>query len=467
VRYVSTRGDAPILGFRDVVLTGLARDGGLYLPETWPSLSQAEIAGLAGCTYQETAFRIISRFTGADVSESALRRMLGEAYRDFRHQAVAPLVQLDGNHFLLELFHGPTAAFKDLAMQFLARLMDHFLTELGSRATVLAATSGDTGAAAVAAFKGSRRVDLAVLFPEGRISDVQRRQMTTSGGDNVQTIAVRGTFDDAQALVKAMFNDGCFRERVSAAGVNSINWGRIVAQVVYYFYAAVALGAPHRPVSFTVPTGNFGNIFAGYAARRMGLPVERLVAATNVNDILDRAFRSGRYELREVVATASPSMDIQVSSNFERLLFEAEGRDASAVRRQMAGLAQSGAFELSPKARMAAAALFVSGRADEDETARTIADTHQRTGALLDPHGAVAVSVAKRHLGATPMITQATAHPGKFPEAVFAACGIRPELPQAISSALSKREKFLVLPADLGAVEAAIEAHTRAAAMVG
>jgi threonine synthase len=467
VRYVSTRGEAPSLGFRDVVLAGLARDGGLYVPERWPELTHAEIRALAGCTYAEVAFRIVSRFTGGEVSEAVLRRMLEEAYATFRHAAVTPLVQIAPNHFLLELFHGPTLAFKDVAMQFLARLMDHILAERGERATIVGATSGDTGGAAIEAFRGRGRVDIAVLFPDGRVSPVQRRQMTTARENNVHAIAVQGTFDDAQALVKGMFNDIRFRDRMRLAAVNSINWGRVVAQIVYYFTSAVALGAPGRPVAFTVPTGNFGNIFAAYAAKRMGLPVEKLVVATNVNDILHRALSNGRYEVRGVSATTSPSMDIQVSSNFERLLFEAEGREGGAVRRLMASLAQSGAFTLGDAARKSLAALFSSGAATEAESAATIARTSERTSLVVDPHSAVGIAVAERHLGTTPMVSLATAHPAKFPEAVEQACGVRPELPDWAQSVLSREERYAVLPAELGAVEQAIEDRTHAVMAAG
>jgi threonine synthase len=467
VQYVSTRGEAPILGFRDVVLAGLARDGGLYVPESWPQLTRDEVADLAGRSYAEIAFRIVRPFLGGEIADVALARMLGDAYQSFRHAAVAPLVQVGANHYLLQLFHGPTLAFKDVAMQFLARLMDHILADRGERATVVGATSGDTGGSAIEAFRGRERIDIAILFPEGRVSRVQRRQMTTPRERNVQAIAIKGTFDDAQALVKAMFGDGGFRERVRLSGVNSINWGRIVAQIVYYFTAAVSLGAPHRPVSFTVPTGNFGNIFAGYAAMRMGLPVERLVIATNENDILHRTLTDGRYELREVLATSSPSMDIQVSSNFERLLFEAEGRDAVAVRRLMGGLGQSGAFTLSTTALEKLARHFASGSCDEPETAQTISRTLERTGLLVDPHTAVGIAVAEGHLGRAPMVTLATAHPAKFPEAVEAACGIRPTLPGWAHQILSREERYEVLPAELAAVEHAIETRTRAARVAG
>jgi threonine synthase len=466
VRFVSTRGDAPALGFRDVVLAGLASDGGLYVPESWPRLSESEIADLAGCSYAEAARRIIGRFVDGEIADSALRKIVDDAYATFRHAAVTPLAQIAPNHFLLELFHGPTLAFKDVAMQFLARLVDHVLAERNERATIVVATSGDTGGAAVEAFRGRERIELAVLFPDGRISAVQRRQMTTAREENVQAIAIEGTFDDAQALVKAMFADAGFRERVRLSAVNSINFGRIAAQVVYYFVAAVALGAPRRPVSFTVPTGNFGNIYAAYAAKRMGLPIERLVVATNVNDILHRAMTSGRYEKRGVQATASPSMDIEVSSNFERLLFEVEGRDAGAVRRSMAGLAQSGAFTLSETAQEIIREIFESGACDETETAAAIKRTLQRSEILVDPHSAVGIAVAEHHLGKAPMVTLATAHPAKFPDAVEAACGLRPELPEWARAILSRKENYRVLPADLAQVENAVMARTQMAEVV-
>ncbi len=466
MRYVSTRGEAPTLGFRDVVLAGLARDGGLYLPETWPTLTKQEIAAFAGLTYPEAAFRIISLFTGGEVPAPALKRMIEDAYATFRHDAVAPLIQIGSNHFLLELFHGPTLAFKDLAMQFLARLMDHVLAERNERATIVGATSGDTGGAAIEAFRGRSRTDIAILFPAGRVSPVQRRQMTTAREKNVKAIAIEGNFDDCQALVKAMFNDPRFRERVRLSAVNSINWGRIVAQIVYYFTAAVSLGAPHRAVSFTVPTGNFGNIFAGYAAKRMGLPIERLVVATNVNDILDRALKTGRYEVRGVTATSSPSMDIQVSSNFERLLFEAEDRDAASVRGLMAGLSQSGAFTLGTGAREKLADVFTSGSADEQATAATIKRLFRDDGILIDPHSAVGVAVAEQHLGRTPMVTLSTAHPAKFPDAVEAATGARPELPDWARAILTAKESYRTLPSDLATVEQAVEAGIAATEQV-
>src|SRR6201996_8506797 len=375
VRYVSTRGEVSLPTFAEAMLAGLARDGGLYVPKAWPRLEPEAIARFAGRPYAEVAVEVIRPFVGDAIADADLGRMAREAYGAFRHPAVAPLTQLGVNSFMLELFHGPTLAFKDVAMQLLARLMDHALASRGERRTIVVATSGDTGGAAVEAFQGRGQVDLVVLFPHGRISEVQRRMMTTAEADNVRAVAIGGTFDDCQAIVKGLFNHHAFRDRVRLSGVNSINWARIVAQVVYYFTAAATLGAPHRKVAFTVPTGNFGDIFAGYVAERMGLPVDRLVIATNVNDILTRTLATGIYDLREVVATSSPSMDIQVSSNFERLLFEATGRDAAQVRALMSSLIQSRRFSLSSPALAQLRALFAAGRADEDETAATIRTT--------------------------------------------------------------------------------------------
>jgi threonine synthase len=465
VRYVSTRGEAPPLGFMDVTLAGLARDGGLYVPETWPRLSPETIAGFAGRPYAEVAVEVIRPFVGDSISEAELSRLAREAYGTFRHPAVVPIAQFGASTFLLELFHGPTLAFKDVAMQLLARLMDHALAARGERTTIVVATSGDTGGAAVEAFRGRERADLFVLFPKGRISDVQRRMMTTAPDANVHAIAIEGTFDDCQALVKGLFNHHAFRDRVRLSGVNSINWARIVAQVVYYFTAAATLGAPHRKVAFTVPTGNFGDIFAGYVAARMGLPVDRLVIATNVNDILVRTLATGSYEVREVMATASPSMDIQVSSNFERLLFEATGRDSTEVRRLMAQLAQSGRFSLSSPALEQIRGLFSADRADEEETAATIRTALRETSRLVDPHTAVGLAVAEKEARdpAMPMIVLGTAHPAKFPEAVEAACGVSPALPDWLSGLPERPERSTPMAVDQGALEKLILAASRAA----
>jgi threonine synthase len=463
MQFVSTRGRSPALGFSDAILAGLAADGGLYLPAEWPRLSHDEIAALAGKPYWQVAQAIIGRFSAGDVPESVLAGIVEAAYRDFRHESVAPLVELAPNHFVLELFHGPTLAFKDVAMQFLSRMMDHVLEQRGQRATIVGATSGDTGSAAIEAFRGRDTTDIFILHPEGRTSAVQRLQMTTVADDNVHNIALRGTFDDCQDIVKAMFADIGFRDRVHLSGVNSINFGRIVAQIVYYFTAAVSLGAPHRDVSFTVPTGNFGDIFAGYCAKRMGLPIEKLVIATNANDILRRALETGRYEVKGVSPTISPSMDIQVSSNFERLLFEAAGRDAARVSAMMASLRQSGAFELGDDVREAIGAEFAAGTTDEAETAATLRTTLERAGYLADPHTAVGIAVAERlRRREVPMVTLATAHPAKFGEAVEAATGRNPPLPDWLADLHQRPERLSVLDNDRAAVQDFILARTRA-----
>jgi threonine synthase len=362
----------------------------------------------------------------------------------------------------MELFHGTTLAFKDVAMQLLARLMDHALATRGARATIVGATSGDTGGAAIDAFAGRERTDIFILFPEGKVSPVQQRQMTTSKEKNVHALAIKGNFDDCQNLVKAMFNDVKFRDRVQLSGVNSINWARIMAQIVYYFTSAVALGGPDRKISYTVPTGNFGDIFAGYAAKRMGLPIDKLIIATNENDILARTLKTGRYEMKEVKATTSPSMDIQISSNFERLLFETHGRDAGAVRRAMESLKQSSAFDIGEKALKAIRKDFRAGRASEKQVAATIKDTLAETGYLLDPHSAIGVFVAAKHeKPGAPMVTLATAHPAKFPAAVKSASGIDPALPTWLADLMQREERFDVLDAELDAVEDFIGKHTR------
>ena len=465
MRYISTRGEAPPLGFVDVTLAGLARDGGLYVPETWPRLDRATIAGFAGRPYAEVAVEIMAAFAGGTVATADLARMAREAYDGFRHPAVTPLTQIGANTFILELFHGPTLAFKDLAMQLLARLIDHALASRGERTTIVVATSGDTGGAAVEAFRGRSQVDLVALFPHGRISEVQRRMMTVADDANVHALAIDGTFDDCQAIVKAMFNHHAFRDRVGLSGVNSINFARIAAQVVYYFVAAVALGAPHRKVAFTVPTGNFGDVFAGYVAAQMGLPIERLTVATNTNDILVRTLATGAYEVRDVVATASPSMDIQVSSNFERLLFEAHGRDPKPVRAAMASLAQSRRFSVAPAALAAIRAQFTADRASEAETAAAIRTTLRETGVLVDPHTGVALAVAEKETRdpAVPMVVLSTAHAAKFPDAVEAACGVRPQLPDWLGDLGQRPERVTVLPSDQSAVEHFVLEVSRAA----
>jgi threonine synthase len=463
VDYISTRGEAPALGFCDALLAGLARDGGLYVPREWPQLSKKEIRAFRGKTYQEIAFAVLSPFTNGEIPADTFRAMIDEAYGTFRHPAITPLVQTGPNSFVMELFHGTTLAFKDVAMQLLARLMDYALAERGERATIVGATSGDTGGAAIDAFAGRERTDIFILFPHGKVSPVQQRQMTTSTAANVHAMALNGNFDDCQNLVKAMFNDGPFRDSVRLSGVNSINWARIMAQVVYYFVTSVALGGPDRKISFTVPTGNFGDIFAGYVAKRMGLPIDRLIIATNDNDILARTLKTGRYEMRGVKATTSPSMDIQISSNFERLLFEAYGRDASKVRAAMESLKQSSGFEIGEKALKFIKRDFRAGRATEKQVAETIRKTLADTGYLIDPHTATGVFVAaKNEKPNSPMVTLSTAHPAKFPAAVKSASGIDPALPTWLAGLMDREERFDILDPELKAVETFIGKHARA-----
>ncbi len=460
MRYQSTRGEAPELGFEDVLLAGLARDGGLYVPAVWPQLPAGAFRKLRGAPYEDVAFAVLHPFIAGAVPDAELKRMLVDAYAGFGHPAVAPLKQLDDNQWLLELFHGPTLAFKDVAMQLLARLMDWALARRKTHATIVGATSGDTGGAAIEAFKASRHASIFILHPHGRVSDVQRRQMTTVDSASVHNIAVEGTFDDCQAIVKELFNDHKFRDGVGLAGVNSINWARIMAQIVYYVTAALSLGSPDRQVSFCVPTGNFGDVLAGFVAKRMGLPVDRLVIATNENDILDRTLKTGRYDVTGVKPSSSPSMDIQVSSNFERLLFEVHGRDPNAVRRMMASLAQSGAFRIADRELQQIRNEFDSGAASEAETAATIRETLAQTGELLDPHTAVGYAVARRQAPSpSPMVTLATAHPAKFPDAVEKASGVRPALPPRLAHLLTAEERFTVLPNNSEAVRAFILGH--------
>jgi threonine synthase len=463
VNYISTRGEAPKLGFEDVLLAGLARDGGLYVPETWPRLTRETVTAFAGRPFAEVAVEVIHPFTGGAITKAELLAMANDAYRSFGHPAVTPLVQIDRNTWILELFHGPTLAFKDVAMQLLARLMDHVLAKRRARATIVGATSGDTGGAAIEAFRGSKRADVIILFPDGRVSDVQRRMMTTPQEPNVHAVAIKGTFDDCQALVKGMFNDHAFRDRMALAGVNSINWARIVAQVTYYFVAAAALGAPHRPVTFSVPTGNFGDIFAGWVAKRMGLPVERLVIASNANDILPRTYAEGVYEMRGVVATSSPSMDIQISSNFERYLFEASSRDAAQVRAAMGALAQGGRFEMRrilPEFHEE----FSAASASESEAQAAIRRVRKDSGYLMDPHTACAWVADEKCIDQTetPRVILATAHPAKFPDGMERIIGERPRLPERYGALLTDKERYPVLANDLAAVEAHVASVARA-----
>lgn len=451
MRYQSTRGAAPLLGFRDVTLAGLASDGGLYVPQSWPSFTRDQIAAMAGLSYVETAVRVMLPFVEGDLSEDELRALCTQAYGRFAHAAVTPLVQLDSRQWLLELFHGPTLAFKDVALQLLGLLFEKFLTGTNQHLTIVGATSGDTGSAAIDAVAGREGVDIFMLHPKGRVSEVQRRQMTTVLAPNVHNIAIEGSFDDAQALVKAMFNDMDFAGRFQVTAVNSINWARLMAQVVYYFYAAVRLGAPDRSVAFAVPTGNFGDVFAGYVAAKMGLPVASLVVATNVNDILHRALSSGDYSAGAVTPTDAPSMDIQVSSNFERLLFDLAG---APIGDQMRAFEANRAMQLSNAQRTGAAALFASDRIDAAEMNEAMRWAHAETGEILDPHSAIGFAAARRaNIAADiPVVTLATAHPAKFADAVERATGIRPGVPARVGDLYQRQERYDVLPATFEAV---------------
>ncbi|WP_298937025.1 threonine synthase [uncultured Ruegeria sp.] len=459
MKYISTRGQAPELSFEDAMLTGLARDGGLYVPAEIPVMSQDDIAALAGLPYEDIAFRVMWPYVSGSFAEDEFKEIIARAYTGFGHDARAPLKQLNENHFLLELFHGPTLAFKDFAMQLIGQLFQVALKRRGDRVTIVGATSGDTGSAAIEAFRGLDAVDVFILYPHGRVSEVQRRQMTTPADSNVHALAVDGDFDDCQAALKDMFNDFDFRDGVKLAGVNSINFARVLAQIVYYFSAAASLDAPHRKVSFTVPTGNFGDIFAGYLAKRMGLPIDRLVVATNQNDILHRCLSGHGYFKGDTIPSISPSMDIQVSSNFERALFYAYGEDGSAVAQLMDELKQGG-FNISQGAMQALSESFDSGRVSEEETLATIKSTLANSVELVCPHTAVGIKVAEDHRTAdVPMITLATAHPAKFPAAVEQASGVHPPLPSRMSDLYERPERVTRIANDLGALEDHIKGH--------
>jgi threonine synthase len=454
MQYVSTRGSAPALDFEGVTLAGLASDGGLYLPAEWPRFSAAEIRDMRGLAYPDLAARIMAPFVTPSLTEDELLALCHTVYGDFGHAAVTPLVQLDQQHWLLELFHGPTLAFKDVALQLLGRLFESFLERRGERITIVGATSGDTGSAAIQAVAGLDRVEIFMLHPKGRVSDVQRRQMTTVRAPNVHNLAIEGSFDDAQAHVKRMFNDGDVTHALNLGAVNSINWARLMAQVVYYFASALQLGAPDRTVAYSVPTGNFGDVFAGYVAAKMGLPIERLIVATNINDILHRALSSGDYSAGGVTPTITPSMDIQVSSNFERLLFDGAGRDGAALAEQMRGFEASKAMQLTNAQAQSAAALFTSARANQAETARALQWAFRHAGQVIDPHTGVGLHCARAVADAgvvaadVPLVTLATAHPAKFPDAVERAIGVRPSLPARVGDLFGRAESFTELAGD-------------------
>ncbi len=442
------------------MLAGLADDGGLYLPESWPQFSAGDIRALRGLGYAELAVRIMTPFLGGRIADADFRRIVEDTYKGFDHAAVAPLRQLDGNLWLMELFHGPTLAFKDVALQLLGRLFDHVLKQRGERVTIVGATSGDTGSAAIAACRGRDAIDIFILHPHNRVSDVQRRQMTTVDAPNVHNIAIEGTFDDCQDLLKAMFGDRAFRKELRLSAVNSINWARIMAQIVYYFHAGVALGAPDRPVAFAVPTGNFGNVYSGYAARAMGLPVAQFVIGSNRNDVLTRFFETGVMEIRDVEPSLSPSMDIQISSNFERLLFDLCDREGRAVRDTMTGFRETGRLTAPQGGMKMLRSLFDGYRLDDDQTLAAIAAEQASSGEVLDPHSVIGVAAARATARdpATPMVALATAHPAKFPDAVERATGQAPVPPARLADLFEREERFSVLANDLAAVQAHIRA---------
>ena len=470
VRYLSTRDTRPVpatYGFDEVLLAGLADDGGLFVPERLPAFDREALRGWAGLPYAELAARVVGLFAGKAFTDGELRELTARAYGGFRHEAVAPLVQLDERLWLLELFHGPTLAFKDLALQLVGLMFDALLERHAEHVTIVGATSGDTGSAALAACRDRAALDIFMLYPHGRISDVQRRQMTTVEAPNAHALAIEGNFDDCQDIVKALFADAGLRRDLNLSAVNSINFARVAAQIVYYVAAGLALGAPSRAVSFSVPTGNFGNVYAGHLARAIGLPVERLVIGTNANDILARYLTSGEMAIAPVVPSLSPSMDIQVASNFERLLFELKGRNGAAVAAALREFRQTGVLPADDQAWRGARALFSGHRVDDAMTLDTIADTYRRTGLLIDPHTAVAVAAARAEAagqgGAAPIVALATAHPAKFPDAVERATGIRPELPSALAEIIEKRERITILPNDVASVAQFVRAHARRA----
>jgi len=463
LKYISTRGGTPALTFNDVLLSGLAPDGGLFVPEHWPEFSRDEIASFKDLPYPELALRVLKPFVGGDIEDAALAGIIDTAYANFDTPEIAPLKRIGDNEWLLELFHGPTLAFKDMAMQFLGPVFDHVLKIKGDGATIIGATSGDTGSAAIEACRDRDAIEVFMLHPQGRVSDVQRRQMTTVLSENIHNIAIEGTFDDCQDMVKAMFNDPEMRKKLKLSAVNSINWARIMAQVVYYFWAGSKLGAPEAHLSFAVPTGNFGNVFAGYEARAMGLPVDQLVVGSNSNDILTRFFETGTMELAGVTPTISPSMDIQAPSNFERLLFDLVGRDGEKVRAILEGFRENGKFSVNDRTLEAAQAVFYAARFDDEETKAVIRDVYENAGELIDPHTAVGIAAARaqRRDRKVPMVALATAHPAKFPDAVEDATGVRPALPDHLSDLFEREERCTVLANDLDALKAYVTAHAR------
>ena len=463
MRYVSTRGTAPDLSFEDVLLAGLARDGGLYVPDEWPHFSKADIRAMRGLPYSDVALEVMRPYVAGAIDDADFKPMIEAAYKSFGHPAVVPLKQLDTNLFLAELFHGPTLAFKDCALQLVGRLFDHVLAKHGKRVTIVGATSGDTGSAAIEACRDRDAIEVFIFHPNGRVSDVQRKQMTTVQAPNIHNIALEGTFDDCQDMVKALFADEALRDRYNLSAVNSINWARIMAQIVYYFTTALTLGAPDRKIAFAVPTGNFGNVFAAYAAHRMGLPIERLVIGSNANDILARFMETGRMEMAPVTATLSPSMDIQVSSNFERLLFETYKRDGKAVAKAMETFRRDRAVDFGKARWQSISKLFDGYRLGDNGTKEVISAIYKMTGELIDPHSAVGIEAAGRAMlegsldPQTALIAMATAHPAKFPKAVEEATGIYPALPPRLADLMERPEKCVTLPNDIARVQAYLD----------
>ena len=460
VHYISTRGGIAPQSFTDVLLKGLAPDGGLFIPETWPQLETDKLRSLAGLPYSEVAKHVIAPFVQHDLSEDVYTKIINDSYdgasgSSFSHSAVAPLVQISPNVWVMELFHGPTLAFKDYALQLLGKLFDHVLEERGERVTIVGATSGDTGSAAIEACKSCKNIDIFILHPEGRTSEVQRRQMTTIDAPNVHNIALKGTFDDCQDMVKAMFNDEVFRQDINMSAVNSINWARIMAQIVYYVSASLALGGPNRKVSFAVPTGNFGNVYAAYAAKQMGLPIKRLVIGSNRNDILTRFFETGTMQTGGVEPSLSPSMDIQVSSNFERYLCDLLGRDTNSISQLMDSFKKRGKFKIGDEYMNKAREVFDSFRCDDSQTKMLMKACYHETGYILDPHTAVGLyaGMQVREDPSIPLVSLACAHPSKFPDAVEDAIGLRPELPPHLADLYDRKEHVTSLENDLAKVK--------------
>ncbi len=457
MHYISTRGEAPKLGFKDVVLAGLAEDGGLYVPEFFPEFSSAEIASFASLSYPELMLRVISPYIGSEIDSGTLKNMIEDSYRDFRHPAIAPLVQTNVNEWVLELFHGETLAFKDFALQFLGRMLDYLLKEQGKTANIIGATSGDTGSAAIAGCKGSENINIFILHPEGKVSDVQRKMMTTVANKNVFNLALKGNFDDCQDIVKAIFGDIEFKKKYSLTAINSINWVRVLAQVVYYFYAAVRIGAPFKKISFSVPTGNFGDIYAGFIAYKMGLPIDKLIIATNKNDILDRFIKTGKYESRDVASTISPSIDIQVASNFERLLFNAHGNDGDKIKQMMNEFKATKSLSVEPSVLNEIRKIFASESCSEENTKNTIKSVYNESGYLIDTHTAVGVYAARSMKTESCVVVLATAHPAKFPDAVKDSCGVMPQLPSNHSRLFEMPERLVQIENSVDAVKRYLE----------